>query len=282
MANVGFNGLRVLSLESRRSKEIAQLISNNGGQPTVAPSTREVPQSNPEELKFAASLLQDEFAAVIFMTGVGTRALAQAVEPVCSRDQFVAALRRTKVVARGPKPIAVLRELGVPVTLAVPEPNTWREILEVLDQNEETVPLAGKKIAVQEHGAPSEELYAGLKERGAEVVPVHVYQWSLPEDTGPLREAVSALSRKEFDVAIFTSSIQLVHLLQVAEEMKLRADVLRGLNAAVVASIGPVTSETLREHGVSVDMEPSHPKMGFLVKEAAEQSKELLRRKSSN
>ncbi len=282
MANVGFNGMRVLALESRRSKEIGQLIINNGGVPTVAPSTREVPQANPEELKFAASLLQDEFAVVIFMTGVGTRALAQAVEPVCSRAQFVAALSRTNVVARGPKPVAVLRELGVPVTLAVPEPNTWREILQVLDQKKETVAVAGKKIAVQEHGAPSQELYAGLRERGAEVVPVHVYQWSLPEDTGPLRQAVSALSRKEFDVAIFTSSIQLVHLLQIADEMKLRADVLGGLNAAVVASIGPVTSETLREHGVGVDMEPSHPKMGFLVKEAAEQSKELLNGKSSN
>lgn len=279
MANVGFNGMRVLALESRRSKEIGQLIINNGGVPTVAPSTREVPEANPEELDFAASLLQDEFAVVIFMTGVGTRTLVQAVKPICSRDQFVAALRRTKIVARGPKPIAVLRELGVPVTLAVPEPNTWREILLVLDQNKEVVPLAGKKIAVQEHGAPSEELYAGLKERGAEVVPVHVYQWSLPEDIGPLRQAVSVLSRKEFDVAIFTSSIQLVHLLQIADEMKLRADVLGGLNTAVVASIGPVTSVTLREHGVIVDLEPSHPKMGFLVKEAAERSADLVRRK---
>ncbi len=279
MANIGFNGLRVLSLESRRSKEIAQLITNNGGQPTVAPSTREVPESNPEELKFAASLLQDEFAAVIFMTGVGTRALVQAVEPVCSRPQFVAALSRTNVVARGPKPIAALRELGVPVTLAVPEPNTWREILLVLDQNKEKTPLKGKKIAVQEHGAPSQELYDGLRQRGAEVVPVHVYQWSLPEDTAPLRAAASALSRKEFDVVIFTSSVQLVHLLQIAEEMKLRDEVLRGLNAAVIASIGPVTSETLREHGVGVDLEPTHPKMGFLVKEASEQGEALLGRK---
>ena len=279
MANIGFNGLRVLSLESRRSKEIAQLITNNGGQPTVAPSTREVPDSNPEELKFAASLLQDEFAVVIFMTGVGTRALVQAVEPVCSRVQFVAALSRTKVVARGPKPIAVLRELGVPVTLAVPEPNTWREILQVLNQNKETVPLEGKKVAVQEHGGPSQELYEGLRERGAQVVAVHVYQWSLPEDTAPLREAASALSRKEFDVVMFTSSVQLVHLLQIAEEMKLRDDVLRGLNAAVIASIGPVTSETLREHGVEVDLEPTHPKMGFLVKEAAEQTVGLRRGK---
>ena len=279
MANVGFNGMRVLALESRRSKEIGQLIINNGGVPTVAPSTREVPESNPEELKFAASLLQDEFAVVIFMTGVGTRALVQAVEPVCSRAQFVAALNRTSVVARGPKPVAALRELGVPVTLAVPEPNTWREILQVLDQNKETVPLSGKKVAVQEHGAPSPELYEGLRERGAEVVPVHVYQWSLPEDTAPLREAVSALSRKEFDVAMFTASVQLIHLLQIAEGMSLRDDVLRGLNTAVIASIGPVTSETLREHGVGVDLEPTHPKMGFLVKEASEQSGALLTRK---
>jgi len=281
LANSGFNGLRVLSLESRRSKEIAQLIINNGGQPMVAPSTREVPDSNAKELEFAASLLQDHFSAVIFMTGVGTRALTQAVEPVCSRAQFVAALSRTKVVARGPKPIAALRELGVPVTLAVPEPNTWREILMTLDQNAEKVPLQGRKIAVQEHGVPSPELYGGLRERGADVIPVHVYHWSLPEDTGPLREAISAVTRNEIDVVMFTSSVQIVHLFQIAEEMKLREHLISALNRAVIASVGPVTSDALKEYGISVDLEPTHPKMGFLVKETAEQSTELVRRKRS-
>jgi uroporphyrinogen-III synthase len=276
---VGFNNLRVLSLESRRSKEMAQLIVNNGGQPTVAPSTREVPDSNEDELKFAASLLQDQFGAVIFMTGVGTRALLKAIEPICSPPQFSAALSRTNVVARGPKPIAVLRELGVPVTLAVPEPNTWREILQVLDQNKDRVPLQGKTIAVQEHGEPSPELYEGLRERGAEVVAVHVYQWSLPEDVAPLRDAVAGLARKEFDVTMFTSSVQLVHLLQIAEQMNLRNEALEGLKSSIIASIGPVTSETLRENGIAIDLEPSHPKMGFLVKEASEQSAGLLRRK---
>ena len=275
-------GLRVLSLESRRSKEIAQLIINNGGQPMVAPSTREVPDSNAKELEFAASLLQDHFSAVIFMTGVGTRALTQAVEPVCSRAQFVAALSRTKVVARGPKPIAALRELGVPVTLAVPEPNTWREILMTLDQNAEKVPLQGRRIAVQEHGMPSSELYAGLRERGADVTPVHVYHWSLPEDTGPLREAISAVTRNEIDVVMFTSSVQIVHLFQIAEEMKLREHLTSALNRAVIASVGPVTSDALKEYGISVDLEPTHPKMGFLVKETAEQSTELKRSKASN
>ncbi len=269
----GFNGLRVLSLESRRAREIALLISNNGGVPVVAPSTREVPSGpTPDELNFASSLLENQFGAVIFMTGVGTRALVQAVESVCSREQFVAALSRTNVVARGPKPIAVLRELGVPIALSVPEPNTWREILQALDDNRDKLPLKGQRIAVQEHGEPSPELYAGLKERGAEVFPVRVYEWALPEDTAPLRNAVTALTRNEIDVSLFTSSIQLRHLLHMAEEMHLREEVVLALNKTMVASIGPVTSETLREYGVKVDMEPSHPKMGFLVKEAADRS----------
>ena len=279
----GFSGLRVLSLESRRAKEMAQLIANNGGLPTVAPSTREVPEGpNEDELKFAAGLREGKFGVVIFLTGVGTRHLAQAIESVCSREELVAALGRTKVVARGPKPVAVLREFGVPLTLAVPEPNTWRELLQALDAHREQIQLAGRQVAVQEYGVPNAELYAGLKERGAEVLPVHVYKWEPPEDTGPLRQAISALSRGEIDVVMFTSSPQVHHLFQFAEDMNLRDQLLRGLSRAVVASIGPTTSSTLRDFGIRADLEPTHPKMGFLVKETAEQSHELLRRKNSS
>jgi uroporphyrinogen-III synthase len=276
MTGENFGGLRVLSLESRRAKEMGQLISNNGGQPIIAPSTREVPEGpNEDELQFAADLQQDKFGVVIFLTGVGTRHLAQAIESVCPREQFVAALSRTKVVARGPKPVAVLREFGVPVTVAVPEPNTWRELVQALDQNSDKVPLRGQYVAVQEYGIPVPELYENLAKRGAKVFPVHVYKWEPPEDTAPLREAISALSRGEIDVVMFTSSIQVHHLFRFAEEMKLRDSLVQGLKGAVIASIGPMTSNTLVEFGIGVDMEPSHPKMGFLVKEAAEQSSTL-------
>ncbi len=282
MPGDGFGGLRVLSLESRRAKEMGQLISNNGGKPVIAPSTREVPEGpNEDELKFAAELQQDKFGAVIFLTGVGTRHLAQAIESVCSREQLVAALSRTKVVARGPKPVAVLREFGVPVTVAVPEPNTWRELVQALDDNRDKVPLQGQQVAIQEYGIPSPELYAALTERGAKILPVHVYKWEPPEDTGPLRDAITALSRGEIDVVMFTSSVQIHHLFRFAEEMGLRDALVKGLKRAVVASIGPTTSGTLKDFGISVDMEPSHPKMGFFVKEAAEQSKELFNKKHS-
>lgn len=282
MSSEGFGGLRVLSLESRRAKEMGQLISNNGGKPVIAPSTREVPEGpNEDELRFAAELLQDKFGAVIFLTGVGTRHLAQAIESVCSREQLVAALSRTKVVARGPKPVAVLREFGVPITLAVPEPNTWRELVQTLDSNADKVPLRGQYVAIQEYGIPSTELYAALQERGAKTLPVHVYKWEPPQDTRPLRDAIASLSRGEIDVVMLTSSVQIHHLFRFAEEMQLRDALMKGLNRAVVASIGPTTSGTLKDFGISVDMEPSHPKMGFFVKEAAEQSHDLLNKKRS-
>jgi uroporphyrinogen-III synthase len=266
-------------LESRRAREMAQLISTHGGQPVVAPSTREIPEGpNADELKFAGLLQEGKVGVVIFLTGVGTRHLAKAIESVCPREKLVAALTRAKVVARGPKPMAVLREFGVPA-LSVPEPNTWRELLQALDDHAADIPLRGQLVAVQEYGLPNPELYAGLRERGAEVFPVHVYKWEPPEDTGPLRGAIEELSHGRIDVAMFTSSPQVRHLLQFAEETHCRKEVMRGLGQAVVASIGPTTSATLRDFGIAVDMEPSHPKMGFLVKEAAERSAELRQSK---
>ncbi|MGC1648944.1 MAG: uroporphyrinogen-III synthase [Candidatus Sulfotelmatobacter sp.] len=265
----GFGGRTVLSFESRRSAEIATLIEKYGGRAIVAPATREIPaESSADVARFASALLEGKIDLAIFLTGVGTRALARAIEPFCAREDFVSALSRVPVLARGPKPVAALKELGVPILWNVPEPNTWREILQVVDSN--NVSLQDRRVAVQEYGVPSKDLEQGLQERGAEVLAVHVYDWALPEDTAPLRNAIGALMAGNVDVVLFTAAIQVHHLLQVAEEMKCRDSLMEALGKIKVASIGPVTSEALGEYGIRVSMEPTHPKMGFLVKEAAE------------
>ena len=276
----GLSGLRVIAFESRRAAEMAKLIENHGGRAIVAPSMREVPlESNTEALSFARTLASGGFDMVIFLTGVGTRALARVVETIYPLDDFAAALRRIAVVTRGPKPAAALKELGVPVALNVPEPNTWRELLHALDDNAASLPLAGKRVAVQEYGASNQELLAGLAARGARVTRVPVYQWALPEYTGPLRAAVDAIVRGEIEIALFTTSVQVEHLLQVAREMGCEQELRRGLARVVIGSIGPLTSGELREQGLSVDFEPEHPKMGFLVNAAAERGAVLLEQK---
>ena len=261
---------------------MARLIANYGGEPIVAPSMREVPlESNTEALAFARRLFAGEFDVVIFLTGVGTRALARVVETVRPLDEYLAALRKVAVVARGPKPVAVLREWNVPIAVTAPEPNTWRELLRALDNHAANMPLKGRRVAVQEYGVSNEELVAGLAERGAQVTSVPVYEWALPEDTGPLCSAAAAIARGEIDVLLFTTGTQADHLLQIAAKLTLDDAVRNACSRTVIASIGPTTSERLREYGIEPDFEPSHPKMGYLVSEAAERSAEILKRKQT-
>jgi uroporphyrinogen-III synthase len=279
-SKMNFAGLRVLSLESRRGAEMAKLIASFGGEAIVAPSMREIPlETNTEALAFARALFAGEFDMVIFLTGVGTRALARVVETIFPLDQYLAALRKVAVVARGPKPVAVLKEWNVPIAVTAPEPNTWRELLSALDEYSSATPLKGRRIAVQEYGVSNPELLAGLAGRGAQVTSVPVYEWALPADTGPLRSAISAIARNEIDVILFTTATQADHLLRIAAEMKEEVGLRRALSRMFVASIGPTTSERLREYGIAPDMEPTHPKMGYLVSEAAQRSAEILQRK---
>ena len=271
---MSFEGLRVLALESRRAVEITQLIRNNKGVPTVVPALRELPLAdNAEAFDFALKLGAGEFDMVIFLTGVGARALNQVIASRHGEGYLQAALRQVTIVARGPKPIAVLREWGVPVHIAVPEPNTWRELLVALEGRKE------RKIAVQEYGKPNLELYSALESKGASVSAVRVYQWALPEDLESLRAAVRGIIAGEFDVLVLTTGVQATHLIEVARMDGLETALLGAFVHIVVASIGPAASDTLAENGIKPDMIPSHPKMGFLIKEAGEQAQQILNRK---
>jgi uroporphyrinogen-III synthase len=264
---VPFDGLRVLALESRRAVEMAELIRRQGGVPFVAPSMREAPlEESPELDRFAERLFAGEFDMMMLLTGVGTRQLNRWLSARYSDMAFADALRRMAVAARGPKPVAALRELGLTPTVIAPEPNTWRELL---------VATAGRRersIAVQEYGRANPELLAALRARGAEPTAVRVYQYALPEDTGPLREAARRLAAGEFDVALFTTAVQIGHLARVAEQEGCARAMLAALRRLTIGSIGPTTSEALEEFELRASIEPSHPKMGLLVRETADRT----------
>jgi len=273
---MSFAGKRVLSFESRRAAETAELIRRNGGEPIVAPSMREVPlERNEEAFQFADRLLAGAYDMVIFLTGVGTRQLVKVLSTNHSQESIVEALRNVTIVARGPKPSAALRELGVPVHVNAPEPNTWRELMQAIDGRPE------RRVAIQEYGRSNQELIAALEAKGADVTSVRVYAYELPEDLGPLREAVTRLAQKDCEITLFTTSQQVVHLMQIAREMNLESETREGLRSTMVASIGPTTTEMLAEYELKPDLEPSHPKLGILVKEAAEQAEAILWNKKS-
>jgi uroporphyrinogen-III synthase len=262
---MSFAGARVLSFESRRANEMAELIRINGGVPFVAPSLVEAPLAeNDQAFAFADRLYTGHFDMVIFLTGVGTRLLGRILATREPEERFADALREVTVVARGPKPTAVLREWKVPVTVSVPEPNTWRELLTAVEPRKE------KSVVVQEYGRPNDELLDGLRAQGRQVQSVPVYQWRLPEDTAPLAEALDGLLGGRFAVTLFTTGVQIDHLLEFADRSKQRAAAVEALRRTMIASIGPDCSEALQSFGLKPAMEPSHSKMGILVREASQ------------
>ena len=265
----GIAGLTVLAFESRRASELASLIRRHGGEPLVVPSMREVPLHDDAALELLRELEADKIKMVIVLTGVGLRTLAED----CPPERLAAALARTTLVARGPKPIAELRKLGLSPQLSVPEPNTWREILLALDAH---APVGELRVAVLEYGVTNEELIAGLQSRGAEVLRVALYRWALPEDPRPLQRAVSRLANTDVDFVLFTSRRQVEHVMMTARGLGLADAVVDRARRMVVASIGPVCSEALRRHGLPVDLEPEHPKMGHLVVAVARRGRDLL------
>lgn len=272
-AGTTLDGLKVVSFESRRAVEITELIRRRGGVAISAPSMREVPlDDNREVVDYLELLEAGGIDVVILMTGVGLRTLVKAAAPSRSPEQIAQALGKAKLVARGPKPVAALREIGLAPDVTVPEPNTWREILTTLDAR---MPVNGKVVAVQEYGIENAALISALEAKGAQVRRVAIYRWALPEDLGPLRGAIGAIIGRQVDIAVFTSATQIYHLFRVAPDDGER---LRLAFAYVlVASIGPVCSEALVEHGITPDLEPAHPKMGQLVTDIARRGPALLR-----
>jgi uroporphyrinogen-III synthase len=253
---------------------MAELIRRYGGAPILAPSMREVPLSeNRAALELLPQLEAGKLDLLILMTGVGTRTLNDLLLKQYPQARIVAGLRQTQLVARGPKPIAALKDLGLTPTITVPEPNTWREVLATLSA---TVDLRGKRIAVQEYGVPNAELIAGLKQRGVIVTTIPIYRWALPEDMEPLRQGVQKILRGEVDVALFTNGAQVDHLFEIASRDTAGDSLRHAFTNIVVGSVGPVCTQVLEQFGVKPDIEPVHPKMGSLIADVAASVQSIL------
>jgi len=260
--------------EARRAAELARMLERHGARILAAPALREAPLEDSPAVRACADAIERRKAALLVLTtGVGTRALAAALAR--EGHDAPALLRSVPIVARGPKPLAALRELEIDGAHPVPSPNTWRETLDVIDG----LGIApGSLVVVQEYGTAPRHLLDGLASRGLRSLAVPVYRWELPVDTTALRQGVAAILDGTAAIAVFTSAAQVEHAFRVASEP---AALRRAFTRVVVASIGPVCSEALDVHGVAVDLEADPPKLGPLVALIAKRAPALVAAKRS-
>jgi uroporphyrinogen-III synthase len=254
------HGARVGLLESRLSKELAELVRRMGGTPIPAPSVREVAREA-ETATFVEQLSSRRFGMVIFQTGVGAAALLRDAERQGKLPTVLEALRAATLVCRGPKPTAVVRRHGLEPAVIPQRPFTTKEVLEALDRFD----LAGREIALVHYGERNTALADALRARGARLAEACPYEWALPEDVAPL-QAIARGAASELDAIVFTSQVQVRNLFAVADAMGMAPALAAALNAdVIVAAVGPVCAEALKDVGVTPDVQPADPKMGPLM-----------------
>ncbi|MDB4988319.1 MAG: putative transcriptional regulator [Myxococcaceae bacterium] len=273
----GLSGKRVAIFESRFKDEFANLVRKQGAEPLVGPTMAEAPlELGPELRQFAAALRDGQVDALLVLTGVGNRKLVTLLAPIMSKEELSAELAKIVVVARGPKAVQALRELGNKPQVVAPEPHTWQTLLEALRGY---MPLAGKRIALQQYGVPHERLTEALSAGGAEVMQVPVYRWQLPEDTKPLELVIDQICAGTVDAILFTSGPQAGVLIDVAQQRGQEASLRAALSRVALGSVGPSCTEAMRNLELEPDFEPEHGKMGHLVLEAARKVPLVLARK---
>lgn len=254
---------RVIAItEARRAKEMAEHIAKLGGIPVIASALREVPSEEAVSVRGGIRRISaGEMDWVIFLTGVGARAVLRTAEGMGCGASFLASLGHLRVAARGPKPIAVLREAGVRVDV-VPKDPTSEGLLETLRAYD----LSGKRVAVQLYGEPNVSLREGLERQGARVFEMQPYTWELPIDQAPLERLIRQVGERSVDAVAFTSAVQVDHLFMVAARLGLVESLRESLATHVaVAAVGEVTRRAIAAHGLSPHIVPPTPTMGALV-----------------
>jgi uroporphyrinogen-III synthase len=283
---VRLEGLTVAVTGSRRASELAQLITNLGGVPYVAPTVGiEVrPDADRETEGLIRDILGRKIYCTIFMTGPGVYRLMSTAERLGVGQELVEALNHTHVIARSQKPQRVLERYGIRVSL-VPSDNTSEGVAAEM----ETRDLTGKEVAVLWHGNSHAGLRETLLRQGAAVYEAVTYRYSLeleergaavlaavgfkslPPEEARILELIHDTGGGKIDIITFTSPPSARNLFSFAAAHGLEEDLGRSLNERVlVVAVGPPTRRAIEEHAVQVDVMPDVFKLGPMMRATAE------------
>lgn len=251
-------GRRVALAETRQLEELARLLEKDGAEALRCPMVDVLDAPDPAPvLEWLHELIAGRFDYVVLMTGEALRRLLGFAERASLRETVEAALAKTRIITRGPKPAMALREIGLTPTAA--EAPTTAGVIATLRKTA----LDGRTVGVTLYGEPNPVLEEFLAVAGAVVRTVLPYVYAPAADAERVVDLIRRMAAGDVDAVVFTSSAQIERLFRVAAEKGLEATLRLGLARVCVAAVGPVMAAALGGRGVRVDV---CPEQGFVMK----------------
>lgn len=253
-------GKRIALCASRKLEEMSTLIEKQGGIAVVRPTQGTVflkEKELEEEMRAVMAVCPDWF---IFTTGIGVETLLEAAERGNIKEEWLTAIQKANVAARGYKTVAALKKIGIS-PIAVSDDGTTKGLIRSLAE----YTLAGKRVAVQLHGDTAPALKQYLTENGASYSELLPYRHVAP-DSQTLETLYEEIVHREVDAVCFTAAMQVRFLFSFVKEQKDIEQFRRILNEHVVAcAVGKVTQEALQEEGITRVIAPELERMGAMI-----------------
>ena len=245
-------GKRILITRSReQAGALARLFEAEGAQVLSVPTIEIVPPQSFQPLDKALKKIHS-YDWLILTSVNGVQSLQRRMERAAIEPGL---LRRLNVVAIGPATKTALEAIGIRVD-HVPSEYVAEALVETLRDR-----VCGKKILLVRAKVARDVIPQQLRKFGADVDVAEAYETTIPPNARvKLRDALSAGQRP--DVITFTSSSTARNFVILLEPGTSPKDRLQGIK---LAAIGPVTSDTLREVGLWVDIEATDYTMPGLV-----------------
>jgi uroporphyrinogen-III synthase len=252
-------GRTIALAEGRQLEELAGMFEADGATVIRCPLVSIHDAPDPALVHaWLRELTAGQFQYVVLLTGEGLRRLLTCAEGAGMRQEVIAALGRTQLVTRGPKPVRALKEIGLAPTKVAGAPTTEGVIAALREER-----LHGQTVGVQLYSESNPPLTQFLEQAGATVRAVQPYVYAPASDADQVARLIDRMAAGEIDVLAFTSSPQVDRLYEVARERGLDMELEEAMQRTKIASVGPIIADNLRARGAKVDI---CPEQGFVMK----------------
>ncbi len=244
-------GKRVLvTRATHQARSVARLLRDEGAQPIVAPTIQIEPPGDIEPVRESVRAL-DRYDWVVFTSANSVSALWDVLR---EEERDPRAFAGARICAIGPRTHQALTARGVRPDL-VPSASRAEGVAAALLEHAKT----GARVLLPRAEVGREFLPDTLRRAGVEVDVVAVYRTVAPSAEQAAR-ILDIVHPEELDAVLFTSSSTVNHLCDVLGSAA--PDVL---NRLVLASIGPVTTDTAKERGLHIAVEAKETTIQNLV-----------------